>query len=397
MEYISIKEASLKWGLSLRRIQTLCSEGRIDGAVKYQRSWMIPANAEASKTSQSKRETLPAVRHSLPYRCPIFIMSRVYRRPGEGEQLIERLKKSCPNAAALLETAFCYYRFERERAFEIAEELYGETDCFDTRIGLAHSFSLKALYTGDAALWRKGRNIIVKTEYDSDQDLAQIEFNLAIMDSAIFTDESFPEWFMRGEWEHLPFDSFPPARYAYLKNLYINRRFDALAAAAGPLIAQCRAEGALVAEIYMRIIAAMGFHDAGDDTRAEAHLKAAWELASPDKIYAPFAEYRRNFGGILDKVIRTSEPNIMKKIASAADEIVDGWTTLHNTLYGTKLTNELTLREYEAARLVWRGMSNAEIARHMNISLNTVKLYMKAIYMKLDVKSREEILPYIWK
>ena len=46
---------------------------------------------------------------------------------------------------------------------------------------------------------------------------------------------------------------------------------------------------------------------------------------------------------------------------------------------------------------MWRGLGNAEIARHMNISLNTVKLYMKAIYMKLDVNSREEISPYIWK
>ncbi|MFR5881558.1 MAG: helix-turn-helix transcriptional regulator [Cloacibacillus evryensis] len=40
---------------------------------------------------------------------------------------------------------------------------------------------------------------------------------------------------------------------------------------------------------------------------------------------------------------------------------------------------------------------NAEIARHMNISLNTVKLYMKAIYMKLDVNSERGNLPYIWK
>nr|WP_305146960.1 helix-turn-helix transcriptional regulator [Cloacibacillus evryensis] len=88
---------------------------------------------------------------------------------------------------------------------------------------------------------------------------------------------------------------------------------------------------------------------------------------------------------------------MLKKIAAVSEEIVAGWTSLYNELYGTKLTNELTLREYEAARLVWRGLGNAEIARHMNISLNTVKLYMKAIYMKLDVNSREEISPYIWK
>lgn len=30
MEYISIKEASIKWGISERRIQKLCSEDRIE-------------------------------------------------------------------------------------------------------------------------------------------------------------------------------------------------------------------------------------------------------------------------------------------------------------------------------------------------------------------------------
>lgn len=378
-------------------MQTLCSEGRVAGAVKYQRSWMIPAGIGMDEDSRERRLASPTVRHSLPYRCPPFIMSRVYRYPGEARQTIERLRESCPEAARLFEASLCYYRFEMGRAVEIVEELLEETDCFDTRIGLAHILSLKALYTGNAALWRRARDIILMSDYGSEQDLAQIEFNLATLDSAIFTDESFPEWFRRGDWDNLPADSYPPARYVYLKHLYINGRFGALSATAGPFISQCRAEGALVAEIYLRVIAAMGFHDNGDDMRAEAYLKGALDLARPDKIYAPFAEYRRSFGGLLDKVIRGAEPEMLKKIAAVSEEIVAGWTSLYNELYGTKLTNELTLREYEAARLVWRGMGNAEIARHMNISLNTVKLYMKAIYMKLDVNSREEISPYIWK
>ncbi len=78
--------------------------------------------------------------------------------------------------------------------------------------------------------------------------------------------------------------------------------------------------------------------------------------------------------------MKSVEPEIVKKIVTAGEDIVKGWTSLYNTLYGTKLTNELTLREYQTARLVWRGLGNAEIARRMGISLNTVKLYMKAIY-----------------
>lgn len=46
MRYISVKEASEKWGISERRIRLLCAEGRIDGAEKVGRHWSIPLEAE---------------------------------------------------------------------------------------------------------------------------------------------------------------------------------------------------------------------------------------------------------------------------------------------------------------------------------------------------------------
>ncbi|RXF13198.1 DNA-binding protein [Enterococcus faecalis] len=41
MDYISVKAASEKWGISERRIQKLCEENRIDGTEKFGRAWMI--------------------------------------------------------------------------------------------------------------------------------------------------------------------------------------------------------------------------------------------------------------------------------------------------------------------------------------------------------------------
>ena len=46
MEYITIKEASDKWGLSVRRVQTLCSEEQIDGAIRFSGVWAIPSIAK---------------------------------------------------------------------------------------------------------------------------------------------------------------------------------------------------------------------------------------------------------------------------------------------------------------------------------------------------------------
>lgn len=48
-EYMTVKEASEKWGLSVRRVQLLCVEGRIEGAMKYASVWAIPKDAEKPK------------------------------------------------------------------------------------------------------------------------------------------------------------------------------------------------------------------------------------------------------------------------------------------------------------------------------------------------------------
>ena len=46
MEFITVKEAAEKWGLSKRRLQTMCNEGIIPGVVKFGHAWAIPNDAE---------------------------------------------------------------------------------------------------------------------------------------------------------------------------------------------------------------------------------------------------------------------------------------------------------------------------------------------------------------
>lgn len=49
-----------------------------------------------------------------------------------------------------------------------------------------------------------------------------------------------------------------------------------------------------------------------------------------------------------------------------------------------------TDRELEILRLLDNGRSNKEIAKNLNLSTNTVKWYLKALYTKFDVTRRQE-------
>ena len=54
----------------------------------------------------------------------------------------------------------------------------------------------------------------------------------------------------------------------------------------------------------------------------------------------------------------------------------------------------LTAREVEVLRLVAQGLSNAEIAEQLVISLLTVKAHMRSLYNKLDISSRSAATRY---
>ena len=44
--YKTVKELAGEWGVNPRTIQTMCTDGRIKGAVKFGRDWAVPDDVE---------------------------------------------------------------------------------------------------------------------------------------------------------------------------------------------------------------------------------------------------------------------------------------------------------------------------------------------------------------
>ena len=45
-EYMTAQEAAGKWNVTLRWVQRLCKEERIDGVINVNRVWLIPKDAK---------------------------------------------------------------------------------------------------------------------------------------------------------------------------------------------------------------------------------------------------------------------------------------------------------------------------------------------------------------
>ena len=54
MDYMTAKEAAEKWAISPRRVQVLCAQGKILGAVRFGVTWAIPKDAQKPKDGRRK-------------------------------------------------------------------------------------------------------------------------------------------------------------------------------------------------------------------------------------------------------------------------------------------------------------------------------------------------------
>ena len=55
MEYLTATELSKVWNISTRRIGVLCTEGRVDGAIKKGKMWLIPDTAQKPADARYKK------------------------------------------------------------------------------------------------------------------------------------------------------------------------------------------------------------------------------------------------------------------------------------------------------------------------------------------------------
>lgn len=64
MGYISVAEASKRWGISERSVRKYCAEGRVEGAALVGKTWTVPEGAEkpTRKNAKSKSELLGIIK-----------------------------------------------------------------------------------------------------------------------------------------------------------------------------------------------------------------------------------------------------------------------------------------------------------------------------------------------
>ena len=414
-KYIPIAEAAEKWNISPRQVQNLCRAGSVPGAVRFGRSWMIPDKASKPADGRTKgaraEKAQNAANLPMPRKSPFLTMTDLYTKPGSAEKCIASLDNH-PEAQALFAAEIAYSRGDIDQVIAHAQYFLSHRSGFYAVNAGGMLLALAAMWRGDIYLWRQAKLHIFEAPCRNEEDRDILSLSLACVDSSVRDFSNYPEWFVRGQFGHLPSDAHPAAWVFYLKYLLFYAQDRAVNQVktvdvtgrgmirfiphiAEPMIAQLSVEHKIIPEIYLRLLAATAYHQCGDEKSAVFHVDAAIALALPDGFLGILAEYRRNLDFLLDDRLALADLEAFKRYKELHRGLLTGWTKLHNSLLSKSVSRALTIREREIACLAAFGLSNSEISSQLHISVDSVK---KAVYdamNKTGVNKREKLGAFV--
>ena len=397
MDYITVREAAEKWGVSERRINQYCAEGRIPGAERFGGAWAIPAGAEKpGDPRKQKTQTAPPSAKQAPELFPGFMpLMNTPFRPGSCKEAIARMEAGPKKDIALAE--YHYFSGQAEKAMQETEGYLTAADG-GIRLSACLLFAYACLTMGRIDHARNALGEIRRTLAsggETDPAARAMEAFVAFA-AAVLLHLPLPE-------EMPPAESFLPllppglrafalyvqAHYLYLKEDYAN--------SAG-MVEGALAMGASaypIPAIYLHLVAVMDYMSLKATEKAQTHLLTAWEIARPDDLIEAFGEHHGLLGAMLEAAIKPNWPEDFKRIIDITYRFSSGWRRVHNPITGHDVADDLTTTELAVCMLAARGWTTREIAGHLNISANTAKRHISEAMKKLKVKNRKDLKQYM--
>lgn len=400
-QYLSLREVAEKWGVSERRINQYCAAGRIPGAQKIGNTWAVPADAEKPKDPRRmRRQTKPSAEEAdadgIDYTNLMPLMNTAFA-PGHCREAVESMAAGLRRDIAMAE--YLYFSGQPEAAAKEAEAYLTSPD-MGARLSACLIYAYANLSMGQIqrvrfALGELNASLIATGE-QSPQFRAASAFIAST--GAVLLHLPLPE-------EMPEADSFLPLLPLGIRTFALHVQAHALylkgeyAQSAG-IVTATLAMGAdryPIPAIYLHLVAVMDYMSMKQSDRAEAHLLAAWELARPDDLIEGFGEYHGLLGAMLEAVIKPKWPKDFKRIIDITYRFSSGWRRVHNPITGHDVADDLTTTEFAIAMLAARDWTTQEIAKHLKISVNTVKKHISEAMRKLNVGNRKDLKKYMLK
>lgn len=375
MNYMTLKEASEKWGISVRRINLLCSEGRLPGAVKRQNLWMIPSSSE--KPSDGRRKKKPLKEPGILLRNVTYVETHA-------------AADICDYDRALCECTRTFLEGYLEEGNAKLKSFI--KTCNDKQYLLVAYFilSYNAIPAADVSALEDARKNIARLLKDPDvgdltKALIRLKNPASSLPDPIFlsADPNIME-------ELSPYMTLQATRHLLIA--LIQSHYHEILLSPEFINLSIKDQNTPEAYVYCCIILSVYYSVTGSDQYSRAYLLDAASEALPRGWYTPLALY----AFIINmEPIREIDPDAYKRIMVLSEMITNNYQKLDILSNNIICSEKKYIPELQVAYQLACGKTNAEIADHLGRSVYAVKKCISNIYARTGLSTRSEIKDYV--
>jgi len=391
LQFETAQEAAVRLGITVRAIQKQAAAGKIPGAKRHSRAWLIPSDYDPAVLKEQKAagNGIPDVYQITPFRQAMPLMNSAYP-VGRVMEYINAMPDADDRQIALAE--YYFFSGQAEKCAQTAEPYLDSHDpalrysasllCTFANLGRGHA------HLARFAMSRLQEQVSAGFHADSPVRFHAMGVFTATTVSVLLhlpTGKIPP---LEGYLKHLPEGMKLYACYILAHKAYLEKNYEKCLNTAELSLA-LTPEMYPIATVYLHIVAAMALANMKRMDEARQHIDEAWKIAQPDDLIEAFGEHHGLLQGLIETYFKNNAPEYLERIIAITYAFSASWRRIHNPETGHDVADNLTTTEFTVAMLLNRGWAVKEIADHMEISERTIKRHIASIYNKLGISDRD--------
>ncbi|MBR2861640.1 MAG: hypothetical protein IKB86_07370 [Clostridia bacterium] len=381
MEFETAEQVAKRENVTVRTVQLWAKEGKIEGAKKVGRDWLIPVNASVSKKPADSSDTSVF----LPFTAK-------FTKDQSFSEFISTIKSDEERILATGE--YYYFTGQCDKAVEsVYDLLTSPNPAIYFSASIIYFYSKLALgMTHLANLSMKNiqeRLSKILSEKTDDRTTAIAVFACSLLSAQLhIPDKKIPPLedyikYLDGGVKYFALNII--AYNAFLKKDYSR----AYGLAEATLIMM--PEKYCVTGIHLHTLDAICLMQLTNPKDAKRHFASAFEFAEKERLFAPFVEYHLLLQGVLEAQLKKTHPKEYQFINELSARFGAGWRGVHNEVLNKTVADNLTTTEFIIAMLYHHNWRIKEIAAHIGLSERTIKNYLQIIYQKLGINGKKDL------
>lgn len=388
MEYISTKEASVKWGISTIRITVLANEGRIPGAYRLGKSWLIPADAVKPQTLKANHHSGIVRKKKHEFSFPLY-----HFRPDwnyiDKHALTKQQQILLQAESALLECRF-------EAVHPMLKPILHNPENIVIKIGCLWNIGISSIALnkpGDFSRAFLSLQMLLSKDFPHRNDLAVILDSLQTYVDTIKTTANHDSYNTDIHEQSIPL-TCTLIGYAQLTKEAIAPG-SADTATLEILLRFLQNTGAVITVEMMHIYLLDIYTLRQNIIAAEKHAKLAVQLAYDNKLYFPLVTYYQYNTHILSPIIGHYPKEFQELFQKLVSQYEKNFTALLSSVSANSVASMMDEEFSPYILAVSMGLTSSTIAEKLGVSHKTVNRKLSKICKTLGVKNKRELTEYL--